>query len=362
MPELGTGPFGDGAPAAAVADELALAPGSPERRYVEELGGVRLGGSRAGRLPPFDHADAEALCARLGMRAEDTADVLATLPSRQRAPAWWWCVERAAARLVEAMGDVAAPRGNWPCFEGAVHGRERRCHVLHVALAVVPHTITFLTAAGVPEQIAWASVGDVARHAAIHRRVHGLTGIEADWWVAVSLRGELVELGRLQFNRFVLGEGNESPPWYGGDEQAGRGEGFRGGDECIGVHIPEGGSLEPALVDASLDMAGRFFARHFASRTRRVATCRSWLLDPQLADYLPAASNIVRFQRRFTLVPGAEPGDADVLDFVFRATGSGTPDLETLPQRTTLERAVVQHLRGGGHWERRTGWLRLPTR
>jgi hypothetical protein len=31
--------------------------------------------------------------------------------------------------------------------------------------------------------------------------------------------------------------------------------------------------------------------------------------------------------------------------------------LDDLPQRTTLERAIVAHLRAGGHWRARTGWF-----
>jgi hypothetical protein len=31
----------------------------------------------------------------------------------------------------------------------------------------------------------------------------------------------------------------------------------------------------------------------------------------------------------------------------------------TVPQRTTLQRAIVSHLRTGGHWRVRCGWLPL---
>jgi hypothetical protein len=69
-------------------------------------------------------------------------------------------------------------------------------------------------------------------------------------------------------------------------------------------------------------------------------------------------SNIVRFQRRFTRVPGEEwPGDEDVLRFVF---GSPTADLSALKPGTTLERAIVDHLRAGGHFRSCLGWCRLP--
>jgi GNAT-like C-terminal domain len=210
----------------------------------------------------------------------------------------------------------------------------------------------------VPEAAVRASLGDVARHAAIHRRVHGLTGIEADWWGAVCLRGELVELGRLQYTRFLVHGDDEDP-----EDRAARTAGYRPGDECLAVHIPEAGPLLPGLADESLAAAGCFFGpRRGDGAGRRIGTCRSWLLDPQLAEYLGDDSNIVRFQRRFRLVPDTEPGDADVMDFVFRArwVGDAGADLDALPQRTTLERAAVAHLRTGRHWERRTGWLELP--
>ena len=35
------------------------------------------------------------------------------------------------------------------------------------------------------------------------------------------------------------------------------------------------------------------------------------------------------------------------------------PGIDELPQRTTLERAIVAHLRAGKHWRNRTGWLRI---
>src|SRR5207249_3367913 len=35
------------------------------------------------------------------------------------------------------------------------------------------------------------------------------------------------------------------------------------------------------------------------------------------------------------------------------------PRIDYLPQRTTLERAIVAHLRAGMHWRNRTGWVEL---
>jgi hypothetical protein len=339
--------------AAQVIALLGFGPGSREATYVEELADEPPAG-----LVPLSSRQAAELLDQLKVSPAEAADVVSTLPDPERTPAWWWCCERAAGRLLRAMGDPDARRGTWPSFEGPDHDLARRCHFVHVALLVAPATVSYFEGLGVPPGLSWSALDDVARHMAIHRRVFGLTGMDAAWWVTLCLRGEMVDLGRLQYNRFNLEVSEESPVWYLPEEQEKRGEGFRKGDPSVGVHIPESGPLLPALVSESLEMAGEFFARYFPVSQRRVATCMSWLLDPQLAEYLPEGSNIVSFQRRFELVPGGYLGDEDVLQFVFRSPAG--VDLETLSQKTTLERAVVTHLRAGRHWQVPTGWLDLP--
>jgi len=92
----------------------------------------------------------------------------------------------------------------------------------------------------------------------------------------------------------------------------------------------------------------------FPRRTCRLGLCHSWLLDKQLGEYRPATSNIIRFQERFRPAYTPEGNNRPTLEFVFR-----TPDrpLDELPQRTTLERAVVQHVRDGRQWHGGVGWL-----
>ncbi len=341
-----------------VAERLGFTSGGFLRRWVEEL--EALGGPPPELRPaPLERDSAAELLGKLGVGELDAADVLATLPSPDGTPEWWWCLERESYRLTLTMGDPDAARGTWPKFEGAAHPLDRRCHFVHVALATVPFTLDYYAKLGIPDEVAIASLADIARHVEIHRRVFGATGVDAAWWVTLCLRGEIQDLGCLQYNRFTLGVGDESPIWFD-DETAQRlGPGFRKGDPCLGIHIPDGTPLAPEQVEASLVAAAGHFPRYFPVTTRRVATCMSWLLDEQLAEYLPAESNIVRFQRRFEPVPASYDGDGSVLQFVFRVAG-GKPDLDSLPQNTTLERAVVAHLKSGRHWLARTGWLDLP--
>ncbi len=342
-----------------IAEQLGYEKDSKGYRLVVELSAIEPPPGFA--VEAFDSAGAGELLARLGFdpSGPDVAAVVATLPARETDPERWWCLERQVYRLVATMGDPEAERGTWPAFEGPAYSLETRCHFLHVALAVVPHTLSYWRGLGVPDEIAWASLADICRHTAIHREMHGITGTEASWWVTLCLRAELVDLGRLQYNRFRIG-GESTSLWFSEEESAAMGAGFCSGDECLGIHIPGGSPLTPESVTESLESAGRFFASFFTVDDRRIATCMSWLLDPQLAEYLAPESNIMSFQRRFSLVPGSYEGDHDVLQFVFRPP-SYPPDLASLPQRSAMERAAVAHLRAGRHFQVRMGWLDLPS-
>jgi hypothetical protein len=87
-----------------------------------------------------------------------------------------------------------------------------------------------------------------------------------------------------------------------------------------------------------------------------VAACHSWLLDEQLTKYLPGDTNIIRFQRRFQPAYQLDPHDDDIVRFVF---GRDRADLDQLSRRTTLERAVIDHLKAGRYWNGGSAWLRL---
>jgi hypothetical protein len=172
--------------------------------------------------------------------------------------------------------------------------------------------------------------------------MHGTPGLASADWLTLHFRGLLYRLGRLQFQR------TDEPEI---------------GFPALAVHIPADGPLSPALCDESFAWAPEFYTEYFPEQPYRSAFCHSWLLDDQLVRYLGEGANIVRFQRRFVVPEEApvRPGDLTVLKFVFdRPETPLLPgELDALPQRTTLERAVVGHLRDGGHWLSRTGWCDL---
>ncbi len=295
------------------------------------------------RLPSPE--ELPAVLVELAVPHEDIDDVIALRPT----PQWWPLLEQLTGELVRGMGevDLPPPRAELPEELGEL----RRYFPVYVLLAALPDVREYHRRHGIPERISRLTLADLGRAMARHRRRHGTPGLDLATWLALHFRGTLYQLGRLQFQRDRLNE-------VLGRAVAEAGLPCGPGDPALNIHIPRFyGPLSPTACDDSLRQAGRFFAQHFPQERYAVATCHSWLLDEQLARYLPAESNILRFQRRFRIahVPQA-PDDEEILGHVFVRV----PDrLDELPHRTTLDRAMVDHLRTGGHWYGVSGWLPL---
>jgi hypothetical protein len=117
------------------------------------------------------------------------------------------------------------------------------------------------------------------------------------------------------------------------------------GDPVLDVHIPRGTPLDFAQCGASFHAACAFFPRHFPEESFTAFVCQSWLLDGQLEELLPSSANLVRFQQEMYLVPIPSDG-TEALSWVF---GDVPNDLQNAPRRTRLERAIVGHLQAGNH-------------
>jgi hypothetical protein len=231
-----------------------------------------------------------------------------------------------AAALEAAIGTTATVP--WP-------SEDERFQLLAL-LAAVPAARAWFAAEGIDAGIARDSLADLTPKL----RDYGIPATGVDWLAKVVQCGVFV-LGRLQFEPAA-----PSPAGF-----------------AFETHIPESGPLDPAACDASFERALAFFGAR--GDTTRTFVCSSWLLDDQLAEYLPADSNILSFQRRFTLVDseasdapvdGATNGDRAVAKFVFRRP---LAELPTIEPRSTLERAVLAHLAAGRHWRERTGVVRM---
>lgn len=176
-------------------------------------------------------------------------------------------------------------------------------------------------AEGIDEAVTAATLRDIGRK-------HDLYGTASVLeWMRGLLRGDVVELGRLQVER-------------------------RPGPRGHALHVPETGPLSPDAVDASL-------ARARGTLDGTAFSCESWLLDPALRVEM-AGSNIAAFAARFDLVAHVEPSLAaseEAAKFVFRRSAAEVRDGAVAPH-TRLEHAVAARLRAGAEWSAPLGVLR----
>ncbi|MFB9659479.1 acyltransferase domain-containing protein [Glycomyces mayteni] len=208
-------------------------------------------------------------------------------------------------------------------------------------LAAVPDMLAFHAERGVDEDLSRRLLGDVGEKLRLNRRLYGRAGLDVAHWFTGHVRGSLYQLGRLQF--CVEGEG---PAPY------------------VGVHIRgEGGPLTLDAVRDSVEWALEFlpavFPERYAGPGDLALGCHSWLLDPQLRDWLPERSNIPGFAELFALEGDGDPAGnrSDLWRFVF-GRSEDTP-VEKLPLDNTLQRSVMAGIEAGVQWRNRFGRLDL---
>jgi hypothetical protein len=318
----------------------------------------RVGFSTAGRqwvrqLPDSDDVrlpdDPEALMEYCGVVEDDRREMLAARPDPDQDLEWWAIVSAMAGSLERDIEQPVPSTGfhGWPMVptNASPVGMFAGAWAL---LSSLPRLVDVHTRRGVPETVTRATVSALGGVMGSHRHIAGRPGVGLIplWGPPLRFRGADFEIGRHSFTRTHLGLG---------DGVAGH---------VLMIHVPPIGPLDPETSEQSITEAARMFERCYPEEPISSFVCRSWLLDPQLAEYLPESSNILRFQRRFTLLPAVasedpHDDDRDMMRTglsVFAPDGPVRPeDLARVPQKTTLQRAFVTHLRSGRHWQKRTG-------
>ncbi len=167
-------------------------------------------------------------------------------------------------------------------------------------------------------------------------------GLMETGWLCNHLQGKLFRLGRLQF---CMGEATHDIP----DAAIVK------GDPVLEVHIPADGAMTDAACTDSIACARRFFATYFPDFHYRAFTCHSWLLDETLKQFLPAESNILKFQARF--IPAHSDASDAMLKYIFRwdTTREMLPACEAHGRLATAVKTFV--LNGGTVYET-LGWFR----
>ncbi|MDD3695171.1 MAG: acyltransferase domain-containing protein [Lentisphaeria bacterium] len=118
------------------------------------------------------------------------------------------------------------------------------------------------------------------------------------------------------------------------------------GQPVLFMHIPAGAPLSKAACLESIKTAYDFFPRYFPEFAYKAIVSSSWLFDYSLSEYMPG-SNIAAFQSLFHLFPKAGANDWQTRERVF-----ANPELplNQVPQASSLQKIVKQHMLAGGFW------------
>ena len=289
--------------------------------------------------------NAEELMEYCGVAEVDRREMLAARPDPDKDPEWWAVTSALAAEIERDLDLAIPPTGfsSWPTvpLDASPTGMFAAAWAL---LASVPRLRQLHAERGVPESVTVATVSALGGVMGTHRHIHGRPGVWLMplWSPPLRFRGADFEIGRHAFTR----------------TQMGLGDGVSG--HVLSMHIPPTGRLDAHESEESVAAAVKYFARWYPEEPLAGLVCHSWLLDPQLAEYLRPESNIVRFQSRFDLLPYLPSEDPTEGDRELMRLGLHLPeqDLASVPQETTLQRAFVTHLRAGRHWQVRTGMLK----
>jgi len=191
----------------------------------------------------------------------------------------------------------------------------------------------FLTK-GIPEQYFWANAREIVVEVIQCRQNYGVVGIDDIRWVDLFLRCERIfRIGCLNFDMEIAGEhGCE-----GGD--------IRKDDAVVLVHIPSDGRLVREQCLQSFRDAENFLAKYFPEFTYKCFVCGSWLLDDGLGTFLDEKSNILAFQKLFTVYKKEE--SRSLLRYVFSRTA--TPEnIREFQAKSSLQRMLRDYILEGG--------------
>ncbi|WP_350279744.1 acyltransferase domain-containing protein [Kribbella sp. HUAS MG21] len=286
------------------------------------------------------------------MAEADRREMRAARPDPDRDPEWWTLTSAMAGEVAQQLDRPIPPTGfrGWPAVpqDSSAVGLFAGAWAL---LASLPKLRELHAQRGVPESVTVATVSALGGVLQTHRHLFGCAGVGLMplWSPPLRFRGTDYEIGRHAFTRTELGMG----------------DGVSG--YVLSMHIPPIGRLDAQQSEESVATAVEFFKRWYPEEPIAGLVCHSWLLDPQLAEYLRPDSNIIRFQSRFDLLPLLPPedpseGDRELMRLGLHLGAPAHPlteeDLAKVPQDTTLRRAFVTHLRAGRHWYLRTGMLK----
>ncbi|MFC4334398.1 acyltransferase domain-containing protein [Salininema proteolyticum] len=214
---------------------------------------------------------------------------------------------------------------------------------LYPVLAALDDMVAFHRRHNVNQVHSRRIMSDVGEKLRLNRRLYHRAGLDVAFWFTGHVKGTLYQLGRLQY----CIEGSSTAPH-------------------LGMHIrEEGGPLTHEGIGESVEAAQQFFPKafpdFFPGPDDIRFTCDSWLLDPQLDDWLPRRSNIRSFASLFDLIGPEENTGRDAASDLRRFAFSLPEPVPSaqLPRNNSLRKALAEGFDADVQWKSRMGVLNL---
>lgn len=124
------------------------------------------------------------------------------------------------------------------------------------------------------------------------------------------------------------------------------------GNDLISVHIPRGTVLDVRENLVNFREALDFLKKYYSEYDFKAFWCSSWLINPHLEKIMGRATNITRFGDMF--IRYKETQEEGVYSNVY---GMSKPDnLDELPEETSLQRNIKNHLKDGNSFKDYRGY------
>ncbi|MBQ8310379.1 MAG: DUF5596 domain-containing protein [Clostridia bacterium] len=228
---------------------------------------------------------------------------------------------------------------------------QERAAELSTAVKLHPYTLKLLfyicltrqakvcyAARGLSDTLFYDTMMDLKYKLIECREVYGICGSFVCSWFVRFFKLTRFALGRLQF---------EVDPFRHSYEK--NGVVLTPESRVINVHIPRTGTpMDEASCNEAFRLAKAFFASEIGNAPTAFV-CHSWLLFPQHETMLSETSNVYKFMKRFDIL---ESGEYENLSELWRLFDRPFISVDNLPYDSSLRRAYVDRIKGGG----KTGW------
>lgn len=183
------------------------------------------------------------------------------------------------------------------------------------------HTHAVYIEKGIPEDIFIATMKFFTRFINEHMAIYGTYRFLWAWWVVRQLSCNEFRIGELEYETVD-----------------------NNGCKSISIHIPSDAIMNTSNLCKSYHDARYFFEKYYPEYKDADMYCDSWLLSPALEKLLQEPSNILNFQKAFTI----ERVDPETNHFMYWVYKREDIPLEDLPEDTSLQRRMKEYLLQGG--------------